>query len=230
MVERFPPQRGSSEVTLDPSNNRAEYKAISIAQDHAGVVLQAAKQLRKMIEDWMSGRKKKQREHFNKLAALEREADKIKRSLLDELSVSETMLRRSDFFRLAMTTDDIADICEATAWDLSGLEGYQLNEELKDLFTEMLNALSDAVLKMRQAILLIGQNSNKAVELAMDVDHAERAVDEGHRKLQQFLYSSDIEIKILLRLKDLAQHLEEIADAAEDAADAVRIIAVAQVQ
>ncbi|MFX1474275.1 MAG: DUF47 domain-containing protein [Promethearchaeota archaeon] len=215
-------------MTLEITGNRAENKAIGIAQDHAGVVLQAAKTLRMMIEDWMDGQKERQKELFNKLAQLEREADSIKRSLLDELSVSETMLRRSDFFRLAMTTDDIADICEATAWDLTGLEDYQPDTKIKNQIKTMLDAIDDAITNMRQAILLLAQNSSKAIELAMEVDAAERAVDEGHRRILQALYRSKLDILVLLRLKDLTQHLEEIADAAEDAADAIRIIAVAR--
>jgi predicted phosphate transport protein (TIGR00153 family) len=217
-------------VTLEPSrNNRAENKAIAIAQDHAGIVLQAAKTLRVMIEDWLEGHKDRLRDHFNKLAKLERKADQIKRELLDELSVAETMLRRSDFFRLAMKTDDIADLCEATAWDLTGLEDYQPDVKIREEIEGLLNAISDAVNKMRQSILFLEQNSDKAVELAMEVDEAEREADAVHRQFLQSLYRSKLDIKILLRLKDLTQHLEEIADAAEDAADAVRIIAIARV-
>ncbi len=215
-------------LTLEMTGNRAENKAIGIAQDHAAVVLQAAKTLRMMIEDWMEGQKERQKDLFNKLADLERQADSIKRSLLDELSISETMLRRSDYFRLAMTMDDIADICEATAWDLAGLEDYKPNSQLKKQIKTMLDSIDDAVYKMRQAILLLSQNSSKAIELAMEVDAAERAVDEGHRKILQELYKSNLDVLVLLRLKDLTQHLEEIADAAEDAADAIRIIAVAR--
>jgi len=215
-------------LETEAGGNRAEYKALDIAQDHAGVVLQAAKRLRVMIEDWMAGRRERQREHFKKLAELERKADSIKRSLLDELSVSVTMLRRSDFFRLAMTTDDIADICEATAWDLAGLEDYHPDEQVRTKMEAILEALSDAVHKLRQAILLLPQNSHKAVQMTMEVDTAERRVDETHRSLMQTLYRSDLDMRILLRLKDLTSHLEEIADAAEDAADAVRIIAVAR--
>jgi predicted phosphate transport protein (TIGR00153 family) len=219
----------SAKVTLETSENRAEYKAIAIAQDHAGIVLQSAKELRVMIEDWMDGRKERQRDHFNKLAKLERKADNIKRSLLDELSISETMLRRSDYFRLVMRTDDIADLCEASAWDLSGLEEFKPDSKTREHFKALLDALSDAVYKMRQAILFLEQNSNKAVELAMQVDLAEREADAAHRSFTQFLYESNLEVPVLLRLKDLGQHLEEIADAAEDAADAVRIIAIARV-
>lgn len=216
-------------MTLDPIGNRAEYKAIAIAQDHVGVVLQAAKALRVMIEDWMEGRKKRHQDHFNKLAKLERKADGIKRTLLDELSISETMLRRSDYFRLVMRTDDIADLCEASAWDLSGLEDFQPDEKTREHFHAMLDALSDAVYKMRQSIMFLEQNSDKAVEFAMAVDTAERDADAAHRQFTQFLYRSNFDVKVLLRLKDLGQHLEEIADAAEDAADAVRIIAIARV-
>ena len=215
-------------LTLEIPGNRAENKAIGIAQDHAAIVLQAAKTLRMMIEDWMEGQKERQKELFNKLSDLERQADSIKRALLDELSISETMLRRSDYFRLAMTMDDIADICEATAWDLTGLEDYKPDKQLKKQIQKMLDSIDDAVYKMRQAILLLSQNSSKAIELAMEVDAAERAVDEGHRKILQELYRSNLDILVLLRLKDLTQHLEEIADAAEDAADAIRIIAVAR--
>ncbi len=216
-------------MTLEPTGNRAENKAIAIAQDHAGVVLKAAKALRIMIEDWMDARKDQLRDHFNKLAKLERDADKIKRTLLDELSVSETMLRRSDYFRLVMRADDIADLCEAASWDLSGMEDFQPDTKIREHFKAMLDALSDAVYKMRQAILLLEQNSDKAVEIAMEVDSAERDADSAHRQFQQFLYRSNLDVKNLLRLKDLGQHLEEIADAAEDAADAVRIIAIARV-
>jgi len=216
-------------VTLEaPAANREENKAIAIAQDHAGVVLQSAKQLRMMIEDWLEGRKDRFREHFNKLAQFERQADSIKRSLLDELSISETMLRRSDFFRLAMTTDDVADICEATAWDLTGLEDYKPGATLREQFKAMLEPLNEGVLKLREAILLLAQNSHKSVDIAMEVDEAERAVDEAHRKLLRGLYKSGLDILVLLRVKDLAQHLEEASDATEDAADAVRIIAVAR--
>lgn len=216
-------------MTLKTSGNRAENKAIAIAQDHAGVVSQAAKALRVMIEDWLEGRKDNLRNHFNKLGKLERDADRIKRELLDELSISETMLRRSDFFRLAMKTDDIADLCEATAWDLTGLENYQPEGKIRKQIEGLLNSIDTAVYNMRQAILFLEQNSDKAVELAMAVDEAEREADAVHRQFLQSLYSSTIDIKILLRLKDLTQHLEEIADAAEDAADAVRIIAIARV-
>ncbi|MFX1562146.1 MAG: DUF47 domain-containing protein [Promethearchaeota archaeon] len=215
-------------MTLEASSNRAEYRAINIAEDHASVVLQASKQLRLMLEDWMGGRKDRQRKHFDELSKLERKADSIKRDLLDALSVSETMLRRSDFFRLVMNADDIADICEATAWDLTGLEDYKPDAKIQDQFVKMLDAINDAVLKLRKSIMLLSQNSNKAVELSTEVDEAERAVDEAHRNFLQLLYKSELDVKVLLRLKDLAQHLEEIADAAEDAADAVRIIAVAR--
>ncbi len=192
-------------------------------------MLRAAKALRVMIEDWMEGRKERQREHFKKLAKLEREADNVKRTILDVLSVAETMLRRSDFFRLVMLTDDIADLCEASAWDLQGLEEFQPDEKIREHFKAMLDSLMDAVYKMRQSIMFLEQNSDKAVELAIEVDAAERDADAAHRGFTQFLYSSNLDIKVLLRLKDLGQHLEEIADAAEDTADAVRIIAIARV-
>ena len=126
-------------------------------------------------------------------------------------------------------TDDIADLCEASAWDLQGLEEYQPDAKTRDHFKNMLSPLYDAVYKMRQAIMFLEQNSDKAVELAMEVDAAERDADSAHRSFTQFLYKSNLDIKVLLRLKDLGQHLEEIADAAEDAADAVRIIAIARV-
>jgi predicted phosphate transport protein (TIGR00153 family) len=128
-----------------------------------------------------------------------------------------------------MRTDDIADLCEAAAWDLSGLEEFQPDAKTREYFTVLLDPLSDAVYKMRQAIMFLEQNSDKAVDLAMQVDLAERDADAAHRSFTQFLYRSNFEVTVLLRLKDLGQHLEEIADAAEDAADAVRIIAIARV-
>jgi uncharacterized protein Yka (UPF0111/DUF47 family) len=62
------------------------------------------------------------------------------------------------------------------------------------------------------------------MEKAKDVEIAERNVDAIYRDLEIKLLTSKMDFPALVLLRDIARLLEDSADKAEDAADAVRIL------
>jgi len=82
------------------------------------------------------------------------------------------------------------------------------------------------VIKLRETIYSLSFNAEKTAELAKEVEVAESVVDSVYRKLDLKIIESGIKISMVLVLRDIANFLEEIADLAEDAADAARILSL----
>jgi uncharacterized protein Yka (UPF0111/DUF47 family) len=82
----------------------------------------------------------------------------------------------------------------------------------------------EAVLKLRETMMVLAYGSEKAMEKASEVESAERVVDELYRTLEIKLLNSKLEIPALILLRDILQLLEDAADKAEDAADAARVL------
>ena len=72
--------------------------------------------------------------------------------------------------------------------------------------------------------MVLNFGSDTVMEKAKNVEIAERNVDELYRKLEINLLNSKVDFTVLILLRDIIQLLEDSADKAEDAADAVRIL------
>jgi uncharacterized protein Yka (UPF0111/DUF47 family) len=83
----------------------------------------------------------------------------------------------------------------------------------------------ETVVKLRETILALNYNSRQALEKAGEVEVAERIVDDLYRELEIEILNSNIEIPVLLLLRDITQLLEAITDKAQDASDAACVLA-----
>jgi uncharacterized protein Yka (UPF0111/DUF47 family) len=103
-------------------------------------------------------------------------------------------------------------------WNVAG--------DIKKDLLKLSEAVFEAVLKLREMMLILSYGSGKAMEKAKDVEIAERAVDEIYRALEMKLLGSKLEFPPLILLRDVSRLLEDSADKAEDAADAARILSL----
>ena len=93
----------------------------------------------------------------------------------------------------------------------------------KDL-QKLADAVLDTVLKLRETMMVLSYGSAKTLEKAKDVEIAERIVDDHYRMLIIKVLNSKLDLPALLIMRDVLQLLENSADKAEDAADAVRLL------
>jgi uncharacterized protein Yka (UPF0111/DUF47 family) len=93
----------------------------------------------------------------------------------------------------------------------------------KDLL-KLSEATLETILKLRETMMVLNYGSTKAMEKAKDVEIAERVVDELYRELEIKLLSSKVDLPALILLRDVLQLLEDSADKAEDASDALQIL------
>ncbi|MHA1582011.1 MAG: DUF47 domain-containing protein [Candidatus Baldrarchaeia archaeon] len=217
-------------MVINPYANNEERKVLDIYQDHIRKVVTAVRELALMVEDWINNKWGTIERRLEKISSLEKEADEVKRALLDEVSRAATLIQREDLMRLSLIADEIADYADATSFRLSHLRDWHPQGELADMFRELVEWVVKSVEKFREAVFMLPQNAEKAIKIAEEVDESERKVDTLQRTIVHVLYNLELEAKTLIKVIDFVEHIEEIADLAEDAADAVRIVAVARLR
>ena len=167
--------------------------------------------------------------HRLKVSELKDEASNLKRSLAEELiSAGAILFSREDFLRLAAPLTEISDRADGIAFRLKELSSRRqhLDRAVLDAIKEHSAAVLDCVLKLREVTYSLNFDIAKVESLATAVESSERNADESYRKFILKLIDSKVDMPTLILMKDTAEMLEEIADKAEDAADASRMLAL----
>ena len=182
-----------------------------------------------MIVAFTEGKTAEVEMHRLKVSELKDEASNLKRSLAEELiSAGAILFSREDFLRLAAPLTEISDRADGIAFRLKELSSRRqhLDRAVLDAIKEHSAAVLDCVLKLREVTYSLNFDIAKVESLATAVESSERNADESYRKFILKLIDSKVDMPTLILMKDTAEMLEEIADKAEDAADASRMLAL----
>ncbi|MFP3984707.1 MAG: DUF47 domain-containing protein [Candidatus Bathyarchaeia archaeon] len=212
------------------TEERVKRRALSVCQDHLRKVLEISRKVPQMVDCFVNGDKEVARQVFADIRKAEEEVDQARRMVSQELAqIGAILINREDFLRFTNLTSEIADFCEGIAfWLLSIMErGWKVPSDIKDDLGKLADATLDAVIRLRETAITLAYGSKKTLEKAKEVEIAERLVDEAYRELEVKIINSKLEIPVMLLLRDITQLLENIADKAEDASDAARILSFA---
>jgi len=211
------------------TEERVKRRALNVCQDHLRKVLDVTRKVPQMIDCFTRNDKDKARRLFNEIRSGEEEVDKARRLVSQELAeIGAILFSREDFLRFANLTSEIADFSEGIAFRLVEIMEHNWNvpSDIKKDLLKLSEAVLDAVLKLRETMMVLNYGPAKTMEKARDVEVAERVVDELYREFEIKLLSSKLEFPALILLRDVLQLLEDSADKAEDAADAARILSL----
>lgn len=160
------------------------------------------------------------------MIALEKEADEMKRLILNELSRGGIYpVNREDLLNLVRSLDDIANMAVGAAYRIL-LRKFKLNEEMKQNLLELAREDVVIVKKLRESLLAMRPSMRKAIELSHVVEEIEERADAIYRKLYKNLFDMETDFKTFYQLREIIVRLEEIADKAEETAEIVRLIAI----
>ncbi|MGI8696010.1 MAG: DUF47 domain-containing protein [Mycobacteriales bacterium] len=128
---------------------------------------------------------------------------------------------REDIYRLAGNLDDVMDAMEAAA-DLIELTGVGALPPEMDRQVELLQrgarTTAEAMPRLKSA--------RDLEPFWIEVNRIENEADKLYRRLLSRLFGGDFDALTVLKLKEIADQLEGAADALEDVAHAVEMIAV----
>jgi predicted phosphate transport protein (TIGR00153 family) len=188
------------------------------------LIEQAAKTLEGMeaLEDYM---KSESEEAAERVTKAEKEADEVRRILIDELlHTFITPIDREDIFALSRAIDDIIDYGYTTVDEMEILD-VDPNPHLQ----HMVSKLRKAAEEIHMGVLRLKDHPNVANEHAVRAKTLENQVEQIYREAIADLFSgpTDLEHVIkMLKLREIYRHLSNCADRGDEAANIIGDIIV----
>jgi predicted phosphate transport protein (TIGR00153 family) len=185
---------------------------------------QAAMTLKGMetLHSYMTG---KDGDAAQRIRHIEKEADELRRILIDELNRSfVTPFDREDIFALSRAIDDILDYGYSTVDEMSILD-IAPNPYL----VRMVSLLLDAANEIHMATLRLKDHPSVASEHAMRAKALENRVEGVYREAIADLFKGpqDInQVMQMLKLREIYRHLSNSADRGDEAANIIGDIVV----
>jgi len=163
-----------------------------------------------------------------RVIALEKEADEIRRILIDELNRTfVTPIDREDIFALSRAIDDVLDYAYSTVGEMMTL-GIEPNEYV----CRMVTVLREAAEKLHLGVLRLQQHPNVAMEHATRAKKLENQIEDIYREAIAALFkdvesSSDVKRVVeILKMREIYRHLSNAADRGDEAANIIGDIVV----
>jgi len=164
-------------------------------------------------------------EHAKKVTLLEKEADEVRRILIDELNRTfVTPIDREDIHALSRAIDDIIDYGYTTVGEMDTLEVKSNN-----FLQRMASLLCEAAREIHLGVQRLSDHPGVAEDHAVRAKALENRVEYVYREALADLFHQpqDVEhIVEMLKLREIYRHLSNAADRGDEAANVLSDIVV----
>lgn len=159
------------------------------------------------------------------LTAKEKEADEIRRILINELNKTFiTPFDREDIFALSRAIDDVLDYAYSTVTEM---ELFKVKPT--PFMQRMASLLRDAANELLLAVVRLQQHAGVANDHVRRAKGLENTVEEVYRQALADLFSEADDIKQvikIMKLREVYRHLSNAADRGDEAANVIADIVV----
>lgn len=159
------------------------------------------------------------------LSLKEKEADEVRRILIDELNRSfVTPFDREDIFTLSRSIDDVVDYADSTVSEM-----VTLKVTSTQYMQRMATLLKDAAYEIYQAVLRLHKHPNVAIDHAQRAKALENRVEAVYREALADLFSGPEDLHHvveMLKLREVYRHLSNAADRGDEAANIIADVVV----
>lgn len=164
-------------------------------------------------------------EFAEELALKEKEADEIRRILIDELNRTfVTPFDREDIFALSRSIDDVIDYADSTVSEMVVLKVKPTPYMLR-----IASLLKDAAYEIYQAVLRLQKNPTVAIEHSQRAKALENRVEGVYRDAIADLFSGPEDLHHvveMLKMREVYRHLSNAADRGDEAGNIIADIVV----
>jgi uncharacterized protein len=193
-----------------------EGRFFELFNEHAEQVAQGSRELAALMA---SGDDLERRAH--NIESIEKRADRITRSTIELLHKTFiTPLDRDDIHQLISKMDDILDLIEDSAQLMFLYDVHAPTPEAKKLADICVNCCE----KVKSAVALLPNMDNAAAIMAIcnDIDRLESDADHVMRAAIARLFRDEPDVRELIKLRTVYEHLETVTDRCEDVANIIQ--------
>jgi predicted phosphate transport protein (TIGR00153 family) len=207
---------------------RREDKALTTVRRHLVLTETIAEDTEKAIAAAIRGDENEKARLTRTVANSEREADKLRRSVMEEISKGElSPTDREDLMELMKRIDMVADWSRESTRILGAIPMDQVPSAIKENLSEMANGAKRCVSSLQECVNKMMTKPEEALHATDTVEREEEKVDDIHEKARILLGKEDLpKAGVAVLISQLFEAIEMIADSCEDACDQVRVIIV----
>jgi predicted phosphate transport protein (TIGR00153 family) len=211
-------------------SRKKEREILGECKLHADAIVATVAEMKKVVysfcEDDLAGAKR----NFEMVFKQERDADNLKREILDKLSTGPFHpITREEVVRVVLTADDVAANAKSAARKITASSSRVLPDEIKDGLRVLADMDVEIAEKMREAFIKLLEDPRAAIEVTNEAERMEEEIDDFRVSLvEKILKFGDTakSISAWLMLKEAVENMEDVADRSEDVADVIRSIAI----
>lgn len=210
-----------------------EKRALSLSKKHMDEIVDTVESMKEAVQTFA-----KDGEKFasgsNLVFNKEKEADKTKANILNQLSKGNfPPMSREKIIRLLTTADDIADNARAAAMKLTFVDPSDVNASVKDGLKKLAELSFESSKLLKEAFLALLENPENAIDKTEKVEKIEEKIDffRAENLTPKMIKWADKSHKpgTSSIINEVEGNIEEVADQAENCADAIREIAIGSV-
>jgi len=207
---------------------RKETKALSAIQRHLALTTGIVEDLEKAMGAATKGDLEEMQRCIERVASSEREADRLRRSVMDEISRGElSPTDREDLMSLVKRVDMVADWSRESTRILGAIPMEYVPASIKDAVMNMAVGVRQCTVSLQKCVNKMMTKPEEALQAADVVEREEEKVDDLHERARTLLGKEDLpRAGVAVLIGQLFDAIEEIADACEDVCDQIRVIIV----
>lgn len=210
---------------------RRTVKAMGLVVEHAKMTTIAVEQLSKCIQNAIENKKQELQRSFELLEEKEKEADGLRRRIIEELARGELPTdERVGLMRLGRQTDWITDWAHEAGRILVLFDLSQMPKQIQDVVVEMCSKVTECTIKVADCVQkLMDGDLDESLKAADEVERLEEKVDGLHQKARSHLNDIEIDgvhVGSIILLDQFLEAIENTADRCEDTCDQTRVMAV----
>jgi len=205
-------------MSLKDLFKRKPNKFLQLLTDHAALMVEGFAAL----DEYMKNQDKK---YAKRVSALEKEADELRRILIDDLNRTFiTPFDREDIFALSLAIDDMLDYGNTTVDEM-----VILDIKTNDYVRRMVNLLHQSSERIHLGVVRLADRPSITIDHAMQAKSLENRVEEVYREALADLFRGpknvDHVVK-MLKLREVYRHLSNAADRGDEAANLLSNIVI----
>ena len=159
------------------------------------------------------------KENANLVRNVEREADELRRILIQELDQTfVTPLDREDIYNLSRAIDDVVDYANTT---VDEMEVYEVKGD--NHIKEMVNILQKAARELNDAVKILKDYPKIALEHAVKAKSYENQMEKAYHLALADLFKGTDTV-YMLKMREIYRHLSNAADRGDEAANIISSI------
>jgi predicted phosphate transport protein (TIGR00153 family) len=197
-----------------------EGKFFDLFNEHAALIVEGSQELAALMA---SGDDLERRAH--KVESIEKRGDKITRGTIELLHKTFiTPIDRDDIHQLISEMDNILDLIEDSAQLMFLYDVRVLPPDAKKLA----DICVECCAKVKAAVALLSSmdNADAIMAICQDIDQLESEADHVMRAAMGRLFRDEPDVRELIKLRTVYEHLETVTDHCEDVANIIQGIVI----